>query len=455
MSKTTTQTDESIGKKSTYSTDLRMTYAVLFFFLSFTLISAVIFYNRGFNPENALKFSPILILLVGWYIGRPVVSGLVHTRKTENDELTEYPSVTVQLPAYNEENNIEDAVKSIHEQEYQGNVEIIVVDDGSTDETWNILQSLMDKYGELKAFTKANEGIAPTRNYALEKGTGEIVITMDSDTILEQGAIISLVSNFKEKDTVAVASNVETRNDEDNWWTRSQSIEYLVSMEMARMFQSKFRHLMVVSGGCGAYRRSVLEEIGGWNEVGHRYAEDFDLTIQAHEFGNIAFTADAIALTECPDTLRGWWTQRIQWAGRGLRTILHHRNAVFNPNFSLLGLFALPLKLFLSAVLLWTVGTTLLDILSIGTINGVLSTIGTVYVLGLIVTSGLSLLLLGIVSTYVNHFSPLQKLTTLPVYLTIYRQLHVSVRVVAFTYVLSQLAWEIVTNRIGENRPKD
>lgn len=447
------QTTEQIVTKDPIS-QWRFT---LFFLVTGLSITTIVFYPTLQTILETPSYIPIVLIFVAWYIGRPIIAGVIHKRRTpisekieeNNIDLSSLPSITVQLPAYNEEENIEQVIESITNQQYNGNMEIIVVDDGSTDNTWSLLQELAEKYDILRVFTKENEGIAPTRNFALEKGTNEIVITMDSDTILEENALLNLVAQFDSNGkVVGVASNVEILNDKLNWWTRAQSIEYLLSMEMARMFQSKFRHLMVISGGCGAYRRSVLEKVNGWNEVGHKYAEDFDLTIKAHERGRINFTPDATALTLGPTTLKGWWDQRMNWAGHGLRTVLHHRKAVLNPNFSLLGLFALPFKLVTSALLMWGAITFIMDIVTPTSITNTLMSIGSATVLGLIGTSGLALLLLGIVSTYVTHFSPLRKVKALPSYLLLYRPLHVLVRLVAFTVVLSKIGYEIIVKRI-------
>jgi cellulose synthase/poly-beta-1,6-N-acetylglucosamine synthase-like glycosyltransferase len=398
------------------------------------------------DGDVAIGVVPLAVLLLGWYIGRPIIAGVLHRRQRpphgwdiEVDALSEadMPSVSVQMPAYNEGAVVRGAVESVVSQTYAGAVEIIVVDDGSTDDTWEVLQSLAAEFDAVSVFTKENEGIAPTRNLALAEGSNDIVVTMDSDTVLKPGALASLVRPFVEGEYAGVASNVETRNADESWWTRAQSIEYLISMEMGRVFQAKFRHLLVISGGCGAYRRDVLERIGGWHEVGSYYAEDFELTIRAHEHGDIAFAPNAVALTECPETFREWWSQRIMWAGRGLRTVIGYRDVMFDPDYNWLGLFALPFKAATIGYLFWALATGIVALLTLESPIAAAVLFGSGYLYTLVVSSGLALMLLGIVSTYSIHVAPLRRFRVLPIYILFYRQFHVLVRVAAFLYVFA------------------
>lgn len=397
----------------------------------------------------------IIILLGGWYLGRPVIAGILHRIHQSRYEETienldgDLPSVTVQMPAYNEEDFIETAIESVRSQNYPGDVEIIAVDDGSTDRTWQILQRLAEKYSELKVYTKENEGLAPTRNYALSKGENEIVVSMDSDTKLEENALISLVLALADDDVVAVGGNVETWNDTESWWTRAQSLEYLVSMEMARMFQSRFRHLLCASGACSAFTRDILEKVGGWQSTGWKYTEDFEISIRLHEYGKLSFEPNAIALTECPTGFRAWWNQRMFWAGGGLRTVLRHRRALFNPSFSLLGLFALPLKLGLTLWLLLKFYGFILSFAS-KSFSEIQSLLIEIVIIGSLGTAALALVLLGIISLFVIYRHPLQNLTYLPQYIALYRPVHVLVRIVAFTTILATIGYEIVANRSGQ-----
>lgn len=465
--KTEKRLDEKFTVRDGDDTLRRKWYTILYVGLFSTVMGIVLHLRPIQIPEPTFGLvttvGPIVLFLVAWYVGRPLISGYVHTHRT-TPTMDEWPSVTVQLPAYNEEANIRSVVESIVSQKYSGDVEIIVVDDGSTDDTWNVLQSLVNEYEDLIAYSKSNSGTASTRQYALERGSNEIVVTMDGDTILKDGALKAMVSEFGEESVVGVASNVEVLNDSENWWTKVQSIEYLVSMEMARTFQSKFRHLMVISGGCGAYRREIVERVGGWIEVDETHAEDFDLTIRAHEHGDIAFTSDAVALTVVPNSLRGWWSQRMGWSGDGFRTVIYRqavmgnafdprqlyghlkhflKNREFERSFSLIGLFALPFKLLVSGLLMFSVVRVLYATLQ----GSALMSMVSVYALSLAITSALALLLLSIVSTFVKHFDPLRKIMILPMYLIIYRQFHVAVRIVAFTDAILRMVYRRVRGK--------
>lgn len=387
------------------------------------------------------------ILIVGWYLGRAVISAMGHYRhrhRQHRPEQTEFefesytPSVSVLIPAYNEEDAIADAVASVDRQTYEGEMEIIVTDDGSTDRTWEILQKLTEWYPNLRVFTKENEGVCHTNNHSLQHATGDVIVRIDSDGALDPTAIEEAIKPLANPNVDAVAGNVQIRNDKASVWTRMQALEYTLSMEMARMFQFQLRHILCMSGAFQTVRRDALEAVGGWS-TDATLAEDFDVSIRLQEHGRIWFTPDAIAYTDAPTTFKDLYEQRVRWAKKGLVTLFHHRDAQFNTEFSMMGLLGLPLKALLSMGLIVQVGRWLYTILTGGIIDGVL--LATKLGSGLyFITLAFAALLLAITLSFAVTDKPFRQAAWIPVYLGLYRVVHILMKIVGFSQALYDIA---------------
>ncbi len=381
------------------------------------------------------------VIIVGWYLGRAVLAGIGHYRPRQHapDDGTDFefdggsylPSVSVLIPAYNEEDAIADAIASVDRQTYDGEVEIIVTDDGSTDDTWEILQELMEWYPNLRALTKANGGACRANNHSLKHATNDIIVRIDADGALDPSAIEKAIKPLANPTIDAVAGNIQIRNDKASFWTRMQAIEYTLSMEMARMFQFQLRHQLCMSGAFQTIRRDALEAIDGW-DPDNALAEDFDVSIRLQEHGRIWFQPDVIAYTDAPTTFGDLYEQRVRWAKKGLVTIVRHRRAQFSTDFSMLGLFGLPLKALLSAGLLIQVGTWVVTLATSGVVDGVMlaSKLGSgVY----FITVAFSALLLAITMSYAQTEKPINQAAWIPLYLGCYRIVHIIMKIVGFS----------------------
>lgn len=425
------------------------------------------------RPIALLLDHPLFVILLGgWYLGRPAIGMVAQYRHEQwRSSLPTYvgeqvaekgsstllaevansadnpPSLSVIVPAYNEEDQVRETVDHIFSQEYGGQIEIVIIDDGSTDDTWAVLQGLSSEYENVVVDTKENGGIGETQNYALPHCSNEVVVNIDADTHLEDGALREIANVFRDEDTVAVGGNLGVLNPTESVWTRVQTFEYSVAMELARMFQSRLKHLLCVSGGFGAFRTDALKEVGGWNEE-DTISDDFELSIRMHEKGRVWFTPSAIALTEVPSTARGWWKQRVRWARNGLRTMILHKDKQFSigsfshdssdeessrlSSVDLTGIVGLPLKAIFSAALLFKVGQWGVQILT-GDLS-VGPSLLTAVVAVMAVTTPLALILLGLLTAYANNLRMYDgwNWTYLPLYATVYRPIHITVKVVGF-----------------------
>jgi cellulose synthase/poly-beta-1,6-N-acetylglucosamine synthase-like glycosyltransferase/peptidoglycan/xylan/chitin deacetylase (PgdA/CDA1 family) len=247
--------------------------------------------------------------------------------------------VSVLIPAYNEEKVIAKTVERILESDYRS-LEIVVVDDGSQDNTSGVLRGRFDNDPRVSLVRVSNGGKAKALNIGLSHAQGDIVVALDADTQFATDTISRLVRWFTDPRVGAVAGNAKVGN-RTNMITRWQALEYIVAQNLERRALAALGTLTVVPGAVGAWRRSALTEQGGFQS--DTLAEDQDLTISLQKAGyRVRFDSSAIAYTEAPSTFRGLAKQRFRWAYGTLQCLWKYRGLTFNPRYGALGLVALP-----------------------------------------------------------------------------------------------------------------
>lgn len=235
----------------------------------------------------------------------------------------ETPSVTVIIPAYNEEKVIEASVRRILASTWP-DLEIIVADDGSKDRTSAIVSEAFGTDPRVRLLTLTNGGKASALNRAMALAGGEIVVALDADTQFEPDCIARLVRWFADPRIGAVAGNAKVGN-RVNLVTRWQAIEYVTAQNLERRALTRFDAIMVVPGAVGAWRRSALEAVGGYPE--DTLAEDQDLTIAVQRKGwKVAYDEDAVAWTEAPESFAALAKQRFRWSFGTLQCLWKHRS---------------------------------------------------------------------------------------------------------------------------------
>ncbi|PWD50362.1 glucosaminyltransferase [Serinibacter arcticus] len=249
------------------------------------------------------------------------------------------PPVSVVVPAYNEGNVLEGCVSSLMRSTYP-DFEVILVDDGSTDDTYRQMQDLAARYPRVRAITKPNGGKGSALNAGIALATGEVLLLSDSDGVFEPAAIGRMVEAFVDDGVGAVCGDDRPVN-LDRVQTRFLAVISHVGTGLVRRALDVLRCLPIVSGNIGAFRRDVLERTGGLHE--DTLGEDLELTWRIYRAGyRVVFAPSAIVYAESPSTLRGLWRQRVRW-GRGLlQTFARHRSMVGNPRHGTFGL-SLPL----------------------------------------------------------------------------------------------------------------
>jgi poly-beta-1,6 N-acetyl-D-glucosamine synthase len=258
------------------------------------------------------------------------------------------PLVSVIVPAYNEEVNAVGSVQSLLKCDYP-NFEIIFVNDGSTDQTYEKVSQAFDGDPKVKVFTKPNGGKASALNYGIGMSQAEFVICIDADTKLRSDAVSLLMQHFGEErkggrqdrgPVGAVAGNVKVGN-QVNLLTRWQAIEYISSQNFDRKAFAYLNAITVVPGAIGAFRKKAIEEAGGFTT--DTLAEDCDLTIRILRHGYVIENDNrAIAMTEAPETLKQFFKQRFRWSYGVMQTFWKNRDALMNWKYRWLGWAALP-----------------------------------------------------------------------------------------------------------------
>ncbi len=300
------------------------------------------------------------LLTLAYY---PLALGFAFRRRRPPVFRSREPLVSIVVPAYNEAKVIRHCVDSILASSYR-NREIILVDDGSTDDTLARMREYA-KHPRVTVLARANGGKASALNAGLAIARGEIILFVDADGIFEPDTIDLLLAGFESERVGAVCGSDSPAN-LDRLLTRLSSLQTHVGTGFARRALSLINCLPIVSGNIGAFRRGVLEATGPFREgfIG----EDLELTWRVHKAGyRVAFQPEARVRAETPSTLTGLWRQRVRWARGLLQTSRLHRDMFFNPRYGLFGFYLGINLVSMSLVpLLQLVSLAILPILAVG-----------------------------------------------------------------------------------------
>ncbi len=258
---------------------------------------------------------------------------LLFQKKEKQKCIQQEKDVTVLIPVYNCKDHIQETIKSIQCQEYCGDISIIMINDGSTDGSLEILKDIEQKYPNVTLIESAHISKSAALNKGLECVHTEYVITVDSDTVLHPLAIRNIMKKLthSHSKTVATAGCIFTKSTKRNFVAKLQEWDYTLGIFGVKMVQSMYHSTLVAQGAFSAYQTCALKEIGGWkNCVG----EDIVLTWQLLAKGyHVNFAQNAIAFTEIPTTYKTLGKQRKRWA-RGMIEAFKETKAIFSKKLS-------------------------------------------------------------------------------------------------------------------------
>lgn len=249
------------------------------------------------------------------------------------------PLVSILIPAYNEEDSIEETIAHVMALDYDHNkLEVIVLNDGSKDKTSSIVKRLLKKYSNLKLIDKENSGKAKSLNIGVAQCKGELVAVVDSDSFPSKGSLRKLVGFFEDPLMGAVTSFVRVRNYEHNFLARIQGIEYLI-MGWTRKLLDFVDSVYVTNGPLSLYRKEYIRKVGGFDHT--TVTEDIDITWNMLSHGyRTSMCMDASVTTIAPHKFGSWFKQRTRWGLGGLQAIVKYRKLFFRKG--MFGAFILP-----------------------------------------------------------------------------------------------------------------
>lgn len=334
--------------------------------------------NRQFYLPVALKFVIALLVAVAWctfsvwlslpwldelasHIGYPAtifiiafiayVPGFMNAfliltilldRRPERRFLDHYPPVSILIACYNEADSIADTIGSLAQQGYAGEMEVLILDDGSTDASVALARAAIER-AELREGHSfriveggVNAGKAAVLNRGLEMCRHGIVLTIDGDSWVYDEAIQRIVERYMSDPpgTRAVAGAVLVRNSRSNWLTRAQEWDYFHGIAAVKRMQSMYHGTLVAQGAFSLYERSALEEVGGWPEcIGEDIVVSWALLERGHRIG---YCEDAVIFTNVPDRFAQFAKQRKRWSRGLMEAFANHPRLLLKPRLSLL-----------------------------------------------------------------------------------------------------------------------
>lgn len=277
------------------------------------------------------------VLLIGVLALRQFADNKKHDREVV--DRTTLPSVSIIVPGYNEEVTAIKTIESLLKTDYPF-FEIIFIDDGSKDKTYELVNNSYGNHPLVKVLTKPNGGKASALNFGISHAVNEYVVCIDADTQLKNDAIYHLMTYFTDKEIGAVAGTVKVGN-ENTLVTKWQSIEYITAQNMDRRAFDLINSITVVPGAIGAFRKAAIYRAGGFTL--DTLAEDCDLTMRILKQGYIVKNCgEAIAYTEAPETLNGLLKQRFRWSFGVIQSFWKNKDALFNKKYKFFGMLGMP-----------------------------------------------------------------------------------------------------------------
>ncbi|MEU3277374.1 bifunctional polysaccharide deacetylase/glycosyltransferase family 2 protein [Streptomyces antibioticus] len=280
-------------------------------------------------PALSVGLMVVGVAVMGRF-GMMLVLARRHHRKRNRRRFGWGPTVTrpvsVIVPAYNEKECIANTLASLAKSTHP--IEILVVDDGSTDGTSKIAREAADRLGmtNVRVLRQENAGKPAALNHGVRNARHDIVVMMDGDTVFEPDAVHQLVQPFADPKVGAVAGNAKVGN-RDTVIGAWQHIEYVMGFNLDRRMYDLLRCMPTIPGAIGAFRRDAVLEVGGMSE--DTLAEDTDITIAMHRAGwQVVYQEHAKAWTEAPGSLKQLWSQRYRWSYGTMQALWKHRKSL-------------------------------------------------------------------------------------------------------------------------------
>ena len=269
------------------------------------------------------------------------------------------PPLSVVIAAYNEEKVIAATLRSVLDTDYEGEVEVLVINDGSKDRTGEAVEEVAARDARVRLVSQPNAGKSEALRRGVELAAHDLLVFLDADTLFQRDTLRHLVAPFSSPKVGAVSGHARVGNLR-SFIARCQSLEYICGFNLDRQAYDAWNCITVAPGAVSAVHREALRSVGGFRS--DTLAEDTDVTLGLHRRGYlIRYTAGAVAWTEAPETIRALAKQRFRWCFGTMQCLWKHRDMLFNPKFKALGFFSLPSVWFFQIILVAL--TPLVDLL--------------------------------------------------------------------------------------------
>ncbi len=265
---------------------------------------------------------------------------VMYIKKKDKILANYYPSVSVLIPAYNEEKNVAKAINSVLNLDYPKNkLKIIVINDGSIDKT----KEVASNFKEVLVLDNKHKGLgkASALNHGLKYVNTELFAVLDADSEVGKDSLKKLVQLFKDKKTAAAISRIKVKN-LHNTWTNIQRIEYILAT-FIRKLMSKIDTLHITPGVLSVYRTNVIKKLNNFDE--NNITEDLEIAMRLRYYNyNVKMNDEAITYTNVPSTFKQLWTQRIRWFRGFIQNNLKYKKMFLSRKHGLMGKLQLPLN---------------------------------------------------------------------------------------------------------------
>lgn len=272
----------------------------------------------------------------------------------EDGELTLFPSVTIIIPCWNEESTVSGTIESVLALDYpKDKLNLIVVDDGSTDNTWQVIQKFAN-YPQVTISKKENGGKHDALNHGLAMATTDLVGCLDADSFVEKNALTEMVRVFNgDKEIMAVTPTIIVKSPE-TIIQKMQHAEYNIVAFLRRM-QSPLDAIQVAPGPFSIFKREVFEKIGIYKKAYNMEDMELTLRMQANHM-KIRSAHKAHVYTVPPHTTQGLYKQRLRWVSGGIKNNIDYRFMFFKRDYGIFGMLMLPLSFSAVFVFLYNFG---------------------------------------------------------------------------------------------------
>jgi cellulose synthase/poly-beta-1,6-N-acetylglucosamine synthase-like glycosyltransferase len=254
-----------------------------------------------------------------------------------------YPSVTVVVPAYNEESTIQETIESILSASYpKDRLFVCVVNDGSTDGTEQVVTRILANSKNLVLINMQKSGKAAALNTALRRTSTELFACVDADSVIDKNALKNMMYHFENPKNAAVITALKVYHPR-KILEKVQRLEYMLGI-LIRKIKASISTLAMTPGVLSVYRTDILKKLGGFDE--HNITEDFEIAMRLKYYGyDIQMETSSYTYTRVPNTLRQLRRQRIRWFRGYIFNHLKYKDMFFSKNHRLMGYFQMPLNI--------------------------------------------------------------------------------------------------------------